>query len=259
MLNGTFWIFLRLAFISCSLKDVRRLSYDYPKQKPEYLEGLKVLSTAQIELARNLYDEENSRAESVVDKAKTVLTISGILFPIIVAISAQRLSLSEEWFLAPVFLSLILLLITLFLLINILAVRTHSRPALDEPVLQEDDKAHQREIVFSYWIATKRNSAVNDFLVDVYKATQRYLFASLVVIFFAWIITLIKYDPRVTTQMVPVRVITGPPGITSPQGSKGLEGPPGPKGDQGPIGPQGLPGKCGDCDALGKGKIQSNK
>jgi hypothetical protein len=247
------WLFLRLVFIKCDVADVRRFSYDYPPN-PSLDPGTRP-STSQLDLAKNLYAEENARATSVFDKAKTVLTLAGILFSVVLAVSVQRPLVMEGWSLLPVIVSLVLLLLTLFLLTVLLSVRTHSRPSLDTDVLQNDATAHERAILISYWTATNRNAATNSFLVDVYKATQRYLIVSLVMMSVAWAVSFARHgNPKehlvneLRGDPALIRLLTGPPGSPGVQGPTGPEGRQGQVGKTGPPGPRGPIGPSEKCD-----------
>jgi Collagen triple helix repeat (20 copies) len=260
LLDYIHWACLRLVFIDCNVEDVRRFSYDYRMEVAYDVRAPTKPSTSQLELAKSLYVEENGRSASVFDKAKTVLTLAGILFPVILAVTVQRPLLIQGWSLVLVCFSLVVLVVNLFLLTVLLSVRTYSRPALDKDTLQDDEAAHQREILVSYWTAMERNAATNNFLVDVFKATQRYLLLALLLISIAWGISVAKHDDpkehlvsEIRGDPALVRLLTGPSGPkveSGPAGPSGAQGPPGPEGSRGaagPPGPKGFAGPAGKC------------
>ncbi len=79
------WIVMRAAGIECSREEVENRRYNPASSRKFPLEGQEEASSVLLDLAKDLYKAETERTTSVQEKGKTLLTLSGLLFPLLVA------------------------------------------------------------------------------------------------------------------------------------------------------------------------------
>ncbi|OGS44150.1 MAG: hypothetical protein A3J79_09680 [Elusimicrobia bacterium RIFOXYB2_FULL_62_6] len=235
------WLLLRLLRIRCSRLEVNNRRYEPNSKDAAPTVGTDAISTTVLDLARELYASEAKRTAVVHEKGRTLLTVAGLLIPLLTGAIPFVPGVARAGCVA----ALILLVITVYLLTEIHAVGVVSYPNLGALVgLAETQQ--KAELLANYEASRSANAAANCFLVDLYRAARRAALIALVVIMAMGTMTAIflpGLEDRVVLKLRShpdlIRVLQGPVG---PVGRDGLDGPAGPEG------PQGLPGLPGTCD-----------
>jgi hypothetical protein len=238
--STTLWVTLRIVGIECSLEEVKRRRYNSSTPLTPATQSITEASSDLLDLAKDLYKTEDERTALIFEKGRTLLTLSGLLFPLLVVVF--NLFGPMQWGLIP----LSLLLFTLYLLTELLAVNARSRPKLSNALVHLCDSKQRARLVDDYQTAREYNVRCNEFLVDLFRAARRFFFSALVAVFLiaGFASTSIKgvetrIVDRLRTDAELIRLLTGPPGPAGPQGAQG------PQGNTGPVGPAGPMCECG--------------
>lgn len=230
------WVTMRIAGIECSWEEVKGRHYKPPAPLTPTTQNLVEASPDLLDLARELYKTEDERTALIFEKGRTLLTLAGLLFPLLVAV--LNFFSPTLWGLIP----LSLLLFTLYLLTELLAVNARARPALSKALLHLHDSRQRACLVKDYQKARVYNVRCNEFLVDLFRAARRFFFSALVSVFLivGFASTSIKgvearFVDRLRTDTELVRLLTGPAGPPGPRGPQGAQGNTGPAGPAGPM------------------------
>lgn len=165
------WLILRITCPDCqiSIDEISERRYK-TKMDPDPT-NIVMVDEAIAALAKSIYEEEHARTALVHDKAKTLITISSLALPILMALSAQAVYCA--WVAAAT-----CIVVSLVLLLMSFAVGPTARPSLDAVLL-----AHARPraaIAGDYLRATNYNIGATNFLSDVYRGAHRALIVGLV-------------------------------------------------------------------------------
>ena len=231
------WVFLRLFGIcNLSLKNVRCRSYDAEDSFIAELDRVEDPGPL-LEMAKFLYEQEASRANSVSDKARTLLTLVGFLF----TINAAILSLATSSVLA--LFPLVFLAVTMWLMFEVFGVVTLAQPLITDDLIWANKNDQLRIFIRDYVKSTFSNAAVTGFRVSVLVAARRAFLASLflsLVITSINILTVPSLEDRIAIRLAHdgkfIQLVKGLPGAKGPQG---------PKGETGLVGARGIPGPPG--------------
>lgn len=117
-----------------------------------------------LELAKELYEEEEKRLASVQDKIRALVSVCSLVLPIVVAFMPRLRH--------PGFALIPLLFVFASLLTLLIAIRLHnrSRPALGTELLGKDEDALRGSIAAGYLKAARLNEPRTSFLANVYRA-----------------------------------------------------------------------------------------
>ncbi len=165
------WVLLRcvLLEIPITVDEVRKRAY---KLAPDsVLDSIAASNPSDpvLNLAERIFEWEEDRLKAINDKTSTLMAVCAIL----ITIGGFCISwLATPWYAG---LPLLLILIALFICLITIGVSERAAPLLDEALLAADAVAARKSIAESYLIAVNRNQARTDFLVDVYRAANRWL------------------------------------------------------------------------------------
>ncbi len=237
---------LRMVQVPCSLQEVReRRMTSRAVQRPASSGAPTDLVLAE---ARRLHVVELARTELVLDKARTLLAIAGLVVPL----SATALAVvGAPWYCWIAIAGA--LGIPLVVLADLYAPTVHAEVAVDAELLGVQGPAQGQVLLRSYQTAKDHNARANQFLVAEFAGARRLLGIGLLVFLCvvggagrttveSRVIAQLRADPEL------VRLLSGPPGAQGPPGVPGPKGPPGrdgsvgPPGPPGPAGPRGRPG-----------------
>ncbi len=253
--NEVIWLLLQLTRSECTLDEVRNRRYDIEKQSvPEIKEESLAKS---LELAKDLYVEDQRRKDRLSDKTKGLVTVVGLLVPFTVAALLPRMT--KPWLLA---IPMACLLVSMVMLLTYLGVDLVSEPQFDKSLFPEG-KLDEKELVKSYLVAREWNSKTADFLIGTYKAARRSLCLALMSIVVIGIVEAYETKPfdqekkfigdlRANPDLI--ELLRGPAGRAGSQGERGT---PGATGVQGAKGDKGDAGPAGICDCSTPGINQS--
>lgn len=174
LLNGLFWFILRLLGIDCTYVEVDASTYE-ARAVPNYIKSIGSPSAIHMEIAKAAFNRQEQRQQSVLDKAKSLMTLVGVLISVLLATSvAGSLITGTLPLLLMLLISLAVLLTALVILARLLSVGVYSAPMIDEDLANAIKADTETKIYFnSLFVATSRNWAANDFMVDVYRAANR--------------------------------------------------------------------------------------
>lgn len=173
-LNAFFWLILRLSGIGCTFAEVAAKAYEAQKV-PDYIKSINVPSEIHLEIAKAGFERQEKRNQYVLDKAKSLMTLVGLMMAVLSATSVAGWLVSGTWLpRMMLFVSLVVLLIVLIVLAWLLSVGVSSEPVIDEDLAKaETATIGSKQYFESILVATNRNSAANNFMVDVYRAANR--------------------------------------------------------------------------------------
>jgi hypothetical protein len=218
------WCLLRIFRVECSYGEACARTYPNNDPLPDFTSAKDTESLLKISM--DIRDETESRRTAVIDKCKTLLTVSALLLPLTLAIST--LTSWPALFLVPT----IFVLIAAYLVLDILGVVSLQRPSIELDEVGLATAELNKRFAHSYLSIARHNDAQTSYLVDTMRAARSSLVWGLVtlsIVSMASLTFMRKPD-------IPLRGLTGEKGA---QGDKGLAG------DQGPVGPQGPPGETG--------------
>lgn len=174
LLNGSFWLILRLSGISCTCAEVAASTYE-TRLVPDYIKSISSPSVIHMEIAKAAFERQEQRQQSVLGKAKSLMTLVGLLMSVLLATSvAGGLVAGTLPLLVMLLISLAVLLIALIILARLLSVGVYSAPSIDEHLAKATKDDIGTKMYFdSLLVASNRNWAANDFMVDVYRAANR--------------------------------------------------------------------------------------
>lgn len=199
-----------------------------------------------LDEARRLSQREHDRTDSINDKSRTLLTISGLMFAanaaIVPHISSPALGLFPLCFiLASVFLT-------------IMYFRTYTVRTLSIEGIDATCTTRAKTDIANIEIKCHQELALqNDLRIGVHRAARRSLILGLAsILLVAWLGAFApRRDPvldRLRSDAELRHLLVGPRGEPGEPGQPGPQGPPGPIGKDGPPGPQGLPGPTAGND-----------
>jgi len=251
------WCVLRLLHvcgIDCTSEEVGRRRYtsttakvSIPSAKDCTPQGVKCAA----DLALRLEEAEQRRRDAVDDKAKWLFGLASGLLTILTAILSQ----APLWIGIFGLVAVVSLVLVVLLLIWYFGITSRSIPSIDPSLVQSgDDKSAQYEVLTNIVAATRWNSGVTDFHVDVYRAARRLAAVALALVAAMALAGFIaaRFQERITA--VEIRGTTQLAGmlrcLPGPSGPRGEQGP---KGDTGEVGPVGPASEC-DCPAARRPK-----
>lgn len=185
ILHGLIFCLLRLVFVESEFKEVRKGAYKKNGEelkRKDFLES-NINNSVLIEHSRELYQEEEKRKEQLFSKSETLLTICGLILPIIAYLTTLKLNVYL------LIISILLILVTFILNIQIQRISTFRKPVIDKALLSKEKKSDQliKAIAFDYYSSSFNNSFVIDYLADLLRASYRYLVISIIYIFSLYI------------------------------------------------------------------------
>ncbi len=250
--NVCFWLALRLCGIECSLRSVRERRYDKAPPVPD-LASLKPTDTLNEAAKSELASAENRR-KIVDDKARMLLTLVGLLIPVTVTL-ASRIAWPSM-----ITLPLVCFLFSALLLIGYLGVGKGMHLTVSVEEVGYDEDRLTRQVIHDTLLSARATEQATDFLVDVYRAGLRALFAGLLCVV-AIAVTAYMLPNEATARVIQqlrsdpalLRELRGPQGPPGPAGPKGPQGEP---GKPGPPGPPGSPGRAGAATTTGSGSAR---
>ncbi len=169
------WLIIRICGFDMSLQEISRRRYESPAKIPS-LDNIYDDEPQLLDLAKDLYEEENSRRGQLDEKVRTLLTISGILVPLTVGLMA----FVDLPLIAIV--PLALLLLTTVLILEFFGVDTVAFPSIDDNLLGSGRGERRKFLIKSYIESTAFNNGVNNFRVDLYRASRRLFLISLALV-----------------------------------------------------------------------------
>jgi hypothetical protein len=221
----------------------------YDDEQPEDL-GIDAGNDTLVSMAKDFYNEVESREAVVLEKCKTLITLAGLFFPLI------GLLLPAVRFPVMLLVPTLFLVCTVYLLLQFVGVNTKYKPNIDKEFKDSTEEKQKGLVAKSYLFTAQKNDGGVRFLVDVYRAARRAFFGALFSTTCILTFTLFTVEFSERTIISKLRsdshlidMLRGPKGDAGPMGPQGVIGPlgiPGPKGDRGPTGIQGPPGPKGD-------------
>jgi len=252
--HGFLFVFLRSCCIECSFDEVCKRAYSKsePFQCPALPDDPDRLAQL-LGLARELKDGCDERWGVVENKAKFLLTLTGS----ILAVGSLALGKWSSTFAAV--LLILGLLGTLYLLWEFYRVGHFSMVDIDQCVNAANYADQTKALIKEYLEVEHDNHLRLNFLVDLYRASQRFMLSLMLLICVVgiWAFhandnleTKIIRDLRSNPDMM--QVLTGPKGEKGVPGDKGVKGEPGPRGERGASGPTGERGAIGPAGPKGE-------
>lgn len=240
------YLLLRLFCVECSFEEVISRCYIDDSPPIPDLQHSRYPSEL-LKVADEIRSESDKRRGVVIDKCKTLLTLSGLLLPLLLAVSTQI-----RWpilFLIPA----TCVFITSFLVLVVLGIgTTKSLSILETQVCMNGDELW-KAFAHACLETARYNDERTDYLVDVMRAARRSLICGL---FTLWLVIMfgvtflgkpdIRKSERGPAGEQGVAGEKGPPGSKGPVGDKGPTGDKGQTGDKGDMGPAGARGPTGE-------------
>jgi hypothetical protein len=254
VISGLVHKLMRCCFVECSSDEVREGRH-LGRAAP--LSGF-AASDASIktclETASRMETGENTRRQTIDDKAKWMFAVATAILTITVGIVTRQ---SGVPVIVIGFAAISLLAVAAMLLLWYFGLRGYSHAVVDQDLLTASSElGAQRQLLDSLLTAVEWNTARNAFVADVYRAVRRLVVLSLLFVVAMAPIGLLFGNEKDESEAIIkrlrgtpdlVRLLQGPPGPQGPTGAQGKDGPAGPRGDIGPIGlrgPEGLTGAC---------------
>lgn len=242
------WLALRaFGITNTSVKEINDRTYEPQGRDFDQPELVTDFDLA-LDVAKDFFAQENLRADTISDKTRTLLTLTGILFPLVLAL----ITLSSHPLLDLIPLSF--LAVTIGLVLEVFGINPATTVMFDSEFVGKSKADQALEIIRSYFKAADNNAAVNSFRLDLFRAARRgfgMALLSLVAVAFVGIASAPAAERRIGDLLLHdsrfLKMVTGPPG---PAGPMGLAGQPGPRGAPGPLGPKGDRGPL--CRSGGK-------
>lgn len=162
----------------------------------------------QIELCKQIYDEAIERGEVIDKKAISMLTLISILVPLITSAfvyigTSLPNGFAHRLVFAAAFISLLFLLLSFVGIFRVLKVRgfeaLHLRAVIDEAngtIFTYTSDRHGRGLL---WCATK-NTAMNDHKADFLRASQLFIFMSVIFLIITAVPFIYTMSPDSKTQ-----------------------------------------------------------
>ena len=172
--NALFWLIMRASGIGCTFSEVVANAYE-ARAVPGYIKSISTPSEIHLEIAKAGFGRQEKRQQYVLDKAKSLMTLVGLLMSVLLATSIVGGLVTGTWLpLLILLISLVVLLIALIVLARLLSVGVYSMPSIDENLAKATKPDAQKKMYFdSTFVATNINWGANDFMVDVYRAANR--------------------------------------------------------------------------------------
>lgn len=167
------WIVVRLCGVPMGLYELVNRSYE-PSLHYANPEDSKADDDVLLPLARQLFEDENARAAQLEEKVRTLLTISGILFPLAAGLTV----ISDSVGLGIV--TILLSLATISIILEFFGVDTIRVPDFSSDLISAAVVDRKRLLMKDYLASAAHNNAVNNFKVDLYRVARRLFLVSLV-------------------------------------------------------------------------------
>jgi hypothetical protein len=240
------WVLMRVFLVDCTLTEVGDRRYKNVYAPPP--SDLEKAPPGALGLARDIYDQEGKREESVGKKIQSLLGLASLLLSLIVGL----MSVTSAPVLGVV--PLLFSLVVIVAVVEFFSVDNYMRISLDSDVGLVSEETLRARMVRDYISSSNHNAQVNDFKVDLFRVAKRSYFLALLSIVFMGLFGLgvhKRADQRIVDQLRAdpkfLASVRGPAGAPGPKGDRGF---PGAKGDIGLVGPKGdkgdpgQPGKC---------------
>jgi hypothetical protein len=258
--HGFLYLLLRFCRIECSFDEVCTRTYkeSAPFKCPQLSKDRESLSQL-LDLAKELKKGCDDRWKVIENKAKFLLTITGS----IMAFGTLALSRSASEVTA---MTLILcFLVTFYLLWEFYRVGKVSFVDIDEVSGAANFEEQTKVMIQEYLKAEHEDHLRLHFLVDLYRASQRFVLSVVIITCFIGFLayrsrnnleTKLMQELRSNPELL--RILTGPAGPQGLKGDRGPQGQQGPKGDQGLQGPRGETGVAGPKGESGQVFFKTN-
>ena len=165
------WVILRINRINCSVAEVKAGKYNQPAKllRKNDFETSKVDGNTLLEHSKEIYREKENRRQQLLDKGKTLLTICGLVIPVLAYISTLKISLYL------LLISIFLLFVSIVLLIHLIRLTTFVQPMIDDEILSNNATKDSlcRSISYDYYYCSIMNEKVIDYLADIFRASYR--------------------------------------------------------------------------------------
>jgi len=234
------WRLLRLFRIECSFREVVKQRYMYRREPQPNFDDAQDLETLAT-VAADIREESDKRRAVVIDKCKTLLALSSLLLPLLLAVSTQI-----SWpalFLFPAF----FVMSTAYLVLTALDVGADKVMSIGQDEIALPSHVLKRRIAHCNLDIAQHNDKRTDYLVDVMRSARWSLVWGLLTLSLVAMLGLTflrKVDSNKGTR--------GDKGVQGDKGPTGDKGPQGPPGDRGPKGPTGEKGPRGDKGPQGE-------
>jgi Collagen triple helix repeat (20 copies) len=251
--HGFLFQFLRICCIECSFDEVCKRVYQGSKPfQPVVLPDDTNRLLQLLALAKELKENCDKRWGIIENKAKFLLTLTGS----ILAIGSLALGKSSNTLAATIL--IVAFLGTFYLLWEFYRVGSSNIPDIEKCASAASPDDQTKVLINEYLEAEYTDDLRLSFLVDLYRAAQRFMFSSMLLtcIILIWAFhadntldTRFLRDLRSNPDMI--RLLTGPkgergdPGEKGAKGDRGEAGPPGERGFIGPSAPKDNSGLIG--------------
>ncbi len=191
ILNCLFWLVLKLTGIDCSFNEVEANTYE-PQATPDHIKSIASPSEIHFEIAKASFERQEKRNQNVLEKAKSLITLAGLLMSVLLATSIAGRLMNGAWLpLLLLLISLVVLLTALIVLARVLSIGNWSEPCIDQDLAKAKPQEASKLYLGSILVATNRNWAANDFLVDVYRAANRLMLLGMALATAAMLVALV--------------------------------------------------------------------
>lgn len=243
----------------------RRVDFDSVK-RGSYSHAPKSLPSADDQSIETLLDvseevdgESKQRRLSVIDKCKSLLTLSSLLVAVVGSLLPKYLAFEGATLRILAVVSIGLLFNTIVLLLQFFDVGTESAIDLDDKAITSPKLQIQHTLLADRLLCIATRDSRTNYLVDIYKATRFCFASSFTIVVVLVVVGLLLHRPEDIAQRIVreirsdvklMNALTGPKGNPGQDGPAGAIGPMGSPGPAGSVGPAGPPGKDAAIDAV---------
>jgi len=252
--HGILFFLLQICRIECSFEEVQKRKYksDAAFKCPALPDNQEQLSLI-LDLAKELKETSDERWTVIENKAKFLLTLTGS----VVALSAIFLAKWGGAFVATIL--MVFFLGAFFLLWEFYRVGSLSIIDIEDIAKAKNQTAQKKALILAYLQVEHFNRLKLDFLVDLYRASRRFMLVVMIVTCLLGTLSFINresFETRIIKEIRSnsdvIQLLTGPAGKPGERGPNGERGPQGDKGFQGERGPQGERGAQGEPGSRGE-------